>query len=310
MSNRHFAHAALLLNAAIWGAALPLVKPALAEVTPFQYLFYRYLLAVIFSLPVIIYLIHRYRPRLKTLLTIVLMETLGVGLALSLLYFGLNHTSSLQASFLALTSPVFIVVGGILFLREKEERHEAVGLILAIIGALILTLSPILSGESVQFKLSSLSGNILVFGHNLSWAAYIFLAKKYYRSVPKLLIGFVSPLVGLIFFFILTLATLPHSPNLDLLGSFILPLSIGPVFWAALYMGLLGSIVAVPAYIYGNNAIEASEASLFAYLQPLITIPLATLWLHEQLTPMMITALVLTTLGVIIAEKRTKKVPH
>ena len=149
-----------------------------------------------------------------------------------------------------------------------------------------------------------------MFGHNLCWAAYVILAKKYYRSVPKLLIGFVSPLVGLIFFFILTLATLPHSPNLDLLGSFILPLSIGPVFWAALYMGLLGSIVAVPAYIYGNNAIEASEASLFAYLQPLITIPLATLWLHEQLTPMMITALVLTTLGVIIAEKRTKKVPH
>jgi drug/metabolite transporter (DMT)-like permease len=125
------------------------------------------------------------------------------------------------------------------------------------------------------------------------------LAKKRYRSLSKILIGLISLWVGLLSFLVILLLN-PREILIQTVQSLTLP----PVALAAFYMSVLGSIVAVPAYIFGNDRIEASEASLFFYLQPLIAIPLATLMLKEPFSFYMFFALVLTSIGVIIAEKR------
>ena len=82
------------------------------------------------------------------------------------------------------------------------------------------------------------------------------------------------------------------------------PKFLFPVLLAVLYMSLFGSIIGLTAYIKGQDGMEASEASLFTYLQPLVYIPLSVLWLHEQLTLTMLVAMVLIGIGVYSAEKR------
>lgn len=299
---RRLAYLALILNAVIWGAALPLVKPALAFVPPFEYLLYRYLIAAPLSLPLLIWLLKKYKPPLKRLASIVALESIAITGALSLLYEGLKRTSSLEATLIANASPVFIIIGGIIFLREKEERHELIGLILAIIGITILTLEPWISGRNhLGF---SFAGNLFVLGHNLCWSAYVLLAKRYYRGVSKLLVGSVSLWVGLVSFLALTIAIQGRSAIAP--ETMLANLSIPQVLVASAYMALLGSIVAVPAYIYGNDRIEASEASLFSYLQPVITIPLATLWLKEPFNGTIAAALLMSTFGVFIAQRRKR----
>lgn len=306
-SKRTLAYAALLLNVIIWGAAMPVVKPALSFVTPFQYMFFRYIIAVIVSTPFLIYLFRKHRPNTKTLITITLLETLGTGIALGVLYTGLNLTTSLEAGLIAQTSPIFIVLGGIIFLREKEEPREFVGLVLAILGALILTFAPILNGYTDQLKFAFLKGNFLVILYNLLWALYVLLAKKLYIKTPKLLVGFITPWVGLVFFGAITLFTLGGDNTIISLQNLAASFTIPTVFFAAFYMGTIGTIIALPAYIYGNNAIEASEATLFTYLQPLVTIPLATIWLRESITPLMVLAMFLSIAGVVVAEYRPKR---
>ena len=108
---------ALLLNAVIWGASLPIVKPALEFVSPFQYLFYRYLIAAPLATPLLVILLKKHKSTLKKLFGIISLELLGVTGALSFLYQGLNRTSSLEATLLANAAPVFIIIGGILFLK-------------------------------------------------------------------------------------------------------------------------------------------------------------------------------------------------
>jgi drug/metabolite transporter (DMT)-like permease len=304
--NRKLAYLALIINAIIWGAALPIVKPSLSYVTPYQYLFYRYLFAVPFSILPLIYLFRKIKPSLKTILTIVGMELIAVTGALSFLYEGLKRTTSIEATLIANTAPVFIIIGGVLFLKEKEERHELFGLILAIIGMILLTFEPVISGRN-NFQSFSLTGNLLVLGQNALWATYLLLAKKYYKKISKLLIGFTSLWIGLISFFLLTLITSPESSFNIFIQTNIENISIPSVFLASIYMAILGSIVANTAYVFGNNLIEASEASLFTYLQPLIAIPIATLWLHEPINSIIILALILTTSGVIVAERRKTK---
>ena len=298
-SARTKAYLSLFLNALIWGAALPIVKPALEFVTPYQYLFYRYLIAAVLSLPILIYILIKTKPSLKHLITIVALESIGVTLALSFLYEGLKRTSSIEATLLANTAPLFIVLGGIIFLKEKEELHELIGLILALTGMVVLTLEPLLD-STPSFSIS-LSGNVLILFQNIFWSAYVLLAKKYYKKTSKLLIGFISLWVGLFTFLPLSIL---FNPELLTISAHIAPFFNSNVLLATIYMGILGSIIAIPAYIYGNNLIEASEASLFTYLQPLITIPLATLWLNEPFTKTMLFALIITGIGVFVATNK------
>lgn len=77
-----------------------------------------------------------------------------------------------------------------------------------------------------------------------------------------------------------------------------------PFLWGILYMSLLSGIAAYILYQYGLKFIEASEASIFYYLQPLVAIPAAVIFLHESLSPLFIVGAVIITIGVYIAEKR------
>src|SRR5690554_5472870 len=126
--------ALLLLNTVLWGAALPVVKPALSHTTPFQYLLYRFIFAALFSLPILIFYLWKKRKLWKHIPTIIGLELIGTTLALGFLYEGLARTSSLEASMIATTTPLFTTLGGILYLKEKEERHEWVGLAIALCG--------------------------------------------------------------------------------------------------------------------------------------------------------------------------------
>ena len=104
--------------------------------------------------------------------------------------------------------------------------------------------------------------------------------------------------IGLVSFYLLSLT--------EASGPLFAPLSVPIVLVSTLYMATFGSIVAATLYIYGQNLIEASEASLFTYLQPLISLPLAAWWLKDRLTPTTIISALIIALGVWLAERRPR----
>ena len=67
-------------------------------------------------------------------------------------------------------------------------------------------------------------------------------------------------------------------------------------------MALAGSIIAFWAYTKGQEYIEAGEAAIFTYLQPLITFPLAYFWLHESISSVGLAACLLIAAGVYVSE--------
>ena len=69
-------------------------------------------------------------------------------------------------------------------------------------------------------------------------------------------------------------------------------------------MAVFSSVVAYSAYTYGLKKIEASETSVFTYLQPLFAIPIAVIFLGEKLTIYLIIGAILITLGVFVCESR------
>jgi drug/metabolite transporter (DMT)-like permease len=296
---RKKAYLALLINTILWGAALPLVKPALSYITPSQFLYFRYLLAAPLMLPFLIFLWLKIKPSLKVLSRIVLLEFFGTPLSLMILYQGLKQTSAIEASLIGATGPLFTTLGGIIFLHEKEENREWLGLIISFAGTLLLVFEPLLTGRNHQAAFS-FSGNLMIIGYNILWTTYLLLAKKHYQKIPKLFVSSLSYLVALISFSLLLGITATPTP--------ISLLTIPAVAIASIYMALFGSIVAFTLYIYAQDLIEASEACLFTYLSGVVAIPFSVILLNESVTWPMIIATLIISLGVFLAEYRPQKI--
>lgn len=299
------AYILLLINTLVWGAAFIVVKPSLTETTPFRFLFYRFLLASLLLLPLVIRYITTLKISLRKIAQIGLLELVGTTLNLGLLYLGLQRTSAIETSLLATTAPVFTILLGMIFLKEKEERHEVVGLLFSLGGMFLITLLPLITNGSFSSQISLL-GNALILSATLAESSYYIMAKKVYHKLPKLFVATIGFLVGAISFGIISLAEVSWSLS-SLVSVAVSELQVSSVQFAVGYMAILGSIVGLTAYIKGQENIEASEAILFRYLQPAIYLPLGVILLQEPVSIWQIVGLVLVVAGLTIAQKRQQR---
>lgn len=290
-SKRSYAYALLLLNTILWGLSPPIIKVALDFVSINQFLLGRYLLASLIFLPIYFLTQKKTGLEIRNLKLVILLALLGTPLTLIPLYEGIKLTSSIEASILTATGPLLIIIGGRIFLKEKITRNEKFGLIIALFGTLVLALGPLIS-DGAGFKISLL-GNFLILGSNIIWTAFLLLVKK--LKVDASQISLVSYLVAIPVFALLLFLT--PSP----LNTKYLILNTSALFGIA-YMAIAGSIIAFWAYTKGQEYIEAGEAAIFTYLQPLITFPLAYFWLHESISGVGLAACLLIACGVYVSE--------
>ncbi|EKD79751.1 MAG: hypothetical protein ACD_40C00323G0003 [uncultured bacterium] len=293
---RRLAYSALIYNAIIWGAAFPLIKPAFEFITPTQYLYFRFLVAGCFGLPIFIYYFLKKRPTLSYTLRLLAIELLGLPLPLILLYTGLDKTSALDASLIGATGPIFVVLGGIWYLGERQTNKEWQGLALSLFGSLILVIEPLLHSTNLDTP-SSTTGNLYIVGYNLLYAVYAIIAKKFYRTSPQLYFG---PLLYLITatIYAFMLSTQNQLPDFQLLTTNY------QVLLPVLYMAIPGGILAFALYLWAQSKIEVSEANLFTYLNGVVAIPVAFFLLGEKPSWLTLLAIIIISYGVLRAELR------
>lgn len=293
---RRNAYLALTINAIIWGAAFPIVKPVFDFISPLEYLYFRFLVAGIVSLPIFLYYYIKKHPNTPYLLKALLLELFGTALPLYILYEGLARTSALEASLIGSTGPIFVVLGGIWFLHERENKREWQGLSLSLFGSLILISAPLFSG--VQETYTSTLGNLYTLGYCLLYAIYAIIAKKHYKTKPPLYLGSLTYLASAAIYGLILLSQ-NSLPSLSLLASN--PSILIPV----LYMAIPGGILAFALYLYAASRIEVSEANLFTYLNGVVAIPAAFLLLGETPSWLTIIAILIIAYGVLRGETRT-----
>lgn len=294
--SRRKAYLALTFCAIIWGAAFPVVKPALSFVSPTGFLYLRFFVATLVALPILLSFWFKIRPKASYIIKVLLIESIQL-LSLPVLYLGLEQTSALEASLIGATGPIFVILGGIVFLRERESKREWQGLALSLTGSLILILEPLWNGHG--FAGSSFVGNLYILLYNLLYTVYALIAKKFYRKSPPLYLGGLIYLEAMVIFAVLLLAT-GSLPSLSLI------LTQPAVTVATLYMGIPGSILAFACYLYGASRIEVSEANLFTYLNGIVAIPAAFLLLGETPSLTSLVAVSIVAYGVYRAESHTK----
>lgn len=294
------AYLLLLIVVVIWGIAPAVIKFALGEMPPFLFLAYRFFITTIVLLPFYIGA-KKKGLNLANLPLIIFVSFLGSTLNLGFLFYGTNLTTSIDSSLISATSPIIAILAGVLFLKERLTNREKLGVVITVLGTILITVQSFF--ETGTAASHSILGNIILFFSNVSFAAYLIFSKKALRkNVSPFTITFMMFFVGLITTIPLALTEIKASEILPKLMS----LSLGAQL-SAVYMALFSGAIAYILYQIAQKSIEASEASVFNYLPPIITAPVGVLWLHEKITVPYIIGSIIIAVGVFLAEVKNSR---
>ncbi|MBI2268542.1 MAG: EamA family transporter [Candidatus Blackburnbacteria bacterium] len=299
MSPRFAAYLFLLTASLIWGVAGPVIKYTLSYLPPFSFLFWRFLVTAVITLPFFLWYIKKHPISSKFIPRLVALGLLSTTINLSFVFLGFNKTTALQGTLITAMTPVFIAIGGVLFLRERVTRREQLGIALAIGGTIFTVVEPLLR-NGFRGAIDTTLGNLFLLGYNLSWMAYVLLSKHWQQEeIRPFHITSIAFFVGAITFLPLAFfETSGKIPRFDLL-----PLQ---AILGILYMAILSGFVGYLAYQIGLRKVEAGEADVFNYLHPVWAAAPSILWLGETTSPTFFVGAILIAIGVFIAQYRPR----
>jgi drug/metabolite transporter (DMT)-like permease len=229
---------------------------------------------------------------------------IGSTAQLTLLFIGLNLTTTLDGSIINSTSPILIAIAGSLFLKEIVTRREMIGNLISFLGTLLIVIQPLFNGHTI-FS-GSITGNIFVLLGTAAWVVYVIMTKKQlnHKLSPFLLTTnmFVTGLICESLLLLFTSTPLEISTRI-----FSAPLSS---HLSVLFMALFSGTLAYYLYQKAQKLIEVSEANIILYSSPLFTIPLSYFWLKEAITVPIIIGGLIIALGIIISETRSTRRHH
>ncbi|OGM27291.1 hypothetical protein A2962_01930 [Candidatus Woesebacteria bacterium RIFCSPLOWO2_01_FULL_39_61] len=295
------AYTYLLLTAAIWGIAGPVIKFTLKGIDPLPFISYRLAISAVISIIFFILKIKRgkkFRQLMTHLPLVLLYGFLAVPAALGLLFVGLDNTTVLDLTLIGIIGPIVVLLGGALFFHEHITKKERVGITIVLIGVLLNSLFPIIKSEGIR-----LTANILLLSYLIVDSSSILIAKKLSRykikSANLTNLAFITGALTLLPITIITYGWTDFYLQISTL-----PLKYHLGVW---YMAIFSGSLAYYLFVRAQQSIEVSEAVLFYYLQPVITIPLAIFWLKESLSTSFVIGAIIIAVGLFIAESKKRK---
>jgi drug/metabolite transporter (DMT)-like permease len=289
----------LIIVSIIWALAGPIIKYTLGVLPPIVFLTYRFAISSIFGSLTLIFTGVHLPKNPKLWFHILIYSFFTSTLTLGLLFLGLEKTTVIDMSLISITGPLLITIAGVIFLKEHVTKREKIGLLIALGGMSITVIEPIIAGNGF----SKFSGNFLIVLYLLANTVSIVYLKILLRQNVKpyvltnisFIIGFISLLPIISFKYGFSTA-FQDIRNLDL-----------SYHIAVFFMAILSGNIAYTLSNKAHKTIEVGEASLFSYLYPILSIPLAVFWLKEKLTVIFIIGSIIILCGVFVAEfKKTR----
>jgi len=249
---------ALIIANIIWGAASPIFKLALTNIPPFTLAFIRFFFAGIIFIPLVLNNLQKIT--WNQFFRIILVGFFGVTVNITFFFLGLPKTTSINAPVIASSGPVFIYLFSVLFLKEKPKLKIFSGMLVALLGVLVIIFAPVFS-DGKQFNFGEIEGNLFFLIATLGAVFQTIIGKKVLKEVNSYMVTFISFMFG-------SLTFLPFAINEH--WSFGL-LNING--WIGIIFGVVfSSALAYFLFYYGIRKIQAQEAGIFTYIDPVVAV--------------------------------------
>lgn len=276
-----------LLLGSIWSASFLWIKIAIREIGPMTLVAFRVLFGMLTGVGITL-LARAVWPRdRRTWGVLLLLGVTSVAVPFFLISWGEQTIDSAVASILNATVPLFTIVFAHLFTRDDRITiYKIIGLILGFTGVIVL-MSNGLCAESHN----SVIGQAAVLLAAVFYAASSVFARLNTEHVAGLVRG-AAPLISASALMWLVAPTLEapfHFPA-------------HPMTWVALlWLGVLGSGVALMLWYYLLHAVGPTRTTMVTYIFPLGGMILGVIFLDERLTWQLVTgaALIIGSLLVV-----------
>lgn len=289
----------LILATVLWGGNFVIGRAVSGEIPPFTLAFLRWCLAFLVFFPIAFKQVKRDWEKFKEHWKIVLILAFtGVAAFNTLVYIGVHSTTSINASLMNSTTPIFVYILSFIFLKERLSRNQLIGTGISLLGVIF-----IISGGSLESlqRFTFNKGDLIVIVAVFCWSIYSLLVKQYSSRLPGFSTFLVSIALGAMM--LLPFALYEHL-TLD-----------SPIIWSAktigavLYVGIFASIVAFLSWNHGVIQIGANRASIYLNFLPVFSAIFATIFLGEQLILAQIIGGLAVIGGVILTNRSQKNVP-
>ncbi|MFD2214540.1 DMT family transporter [Metabacillus endolithicus] len=288
LSSNHKLAASLYATMSItfWGVSFVSTKAVLDKLDPFTLLVIRFGIGALFLLCLLLLLKEKLKINPAYIPHLIVLGILGVFIHQVIQASALLTIDASSAGWMISLSPIFTVILSMIFLNEKMTVLKAIGMILALFGVLMITTG----GSEKTFEPALNIGYLLMLLSTLNWAVYSVLLKKLNIPLSPLVITFYMSLLG----FVLTIPFLIRNKGWEAVSH----LQAGE--WAhLLFLGVFVSGVAYWYWAKALHVLEASQVSVFLYLEPVATLIAAVLLLNEKIILISVVGGIIIIIGVI-----------
>lgn len=213
----------------------------------------------------------------------------GILFAIDLIlwHLAITRTAVANASFLALIMPIWVLIGGWIFLGERAAPRVIAGILVAFAGAAAFV------GNSYSFALDRVGGDLLAIATSIFFAGYYLAVRAARRRMGAGRVVFMSSLTAAIILLPVALAA----------GETILPGSLGGL-GAVLGLAFISHFAGQGLTTFALGHLPAAFASLVTYLGAIAGVVIAWLVLGEAISGLQVLGGILVVAGIVLAPPR------
>ena len=293
--NKGKGYLALLITSFFWGSTWVASKIGISEIPALQMAAIRQMIAG--SIFVIFFLVFKKLPvpTLKQFVWLLIMALLMFVFANGLSTWSLKYIPTGLSALIGALYPLSVVIIERVFFKSKKITPlTLLGFFLGLTGIVIVFYENAFQHHNPYF----FWGLLLSFGAMVSWSlGTVFISRNKINLNPYYATGW-QMLLSSLLLFISAKATQP-----------LLPLHLITLKgWLVIfYLVVIGSIASFIAFIYSMKKLPVAIASLYAYINPLVAMVIASFLVNEKLTMNILWGAIVTLTGVFLVNYSIKK---
>lgn len=291
--NERKALLALAMVCFFWGTTWIASKEGVRHMPPLQMAGIRQLLG---GLCFVVFFILRGAafPKGKEWNSVLALALLNFVLSNTLSTWGVKYIPAGLGSIIGAIFPLWLILIALLGSNTRVAAQTIAGILLGFAGICVVFYEHLADFLIPEFRV----GIFLSFLSTWTWAIGTLYTKKHAaRFNPYFSLG-LQMLISGAFLCVFALAT----------GNAV-PLEQIPwqSWWSIAYLLFFGSIISFVAYLYALQNLPTQQASLYAYMNPIVAILLGYIFFNEKLTVYIIAGTLITLYGVYLVNKEAMK---
>lgn len=296
LSIKQKAYIGLIITSIVWGTTWVAMKLGLKQLPALELAAIRQFIAGSLFLGFFIGFKKFAIPSLAEFKKIFLLGFITFALANAVSTWSLKYISSGLGALIGTLYPLCVANIEYAFFGNKDIKKLTIfGILLGFGGiAFVFYDSAFHEPHGNNFLFGILLAFIAMFAWSLST---ILVAKKYLKINPYYGMGWQMMLSSMVVF-VCSLFSKQNIPLQDISLQ-----SWGVIF----YLIVMGSVVAVVAFVYTMKHLNPAVASLYAYINPIIAMLIGSFVLNEKVTLKIIIGSIITLIGVYIVNKSMKQ---